>query len=98
MNTTRTTLFLMANLGSEVSQIFSYAEKGELKLAESARLRADRIIKELLAHPEMKGRTGEIEILKSVIEDLFARERQFAVNKTEIEEYFMPFALRLMAV
>ncbi|MDO8664961.1 MAG: hypothetical protein Q7K44_05485 [Candidatus Liptonbacteria bacterium] len=98
MNKTRTPLFLMANLGSDMSQLFSYVDKGELKLLESAALRARKIIDELLIHPDMEGRTGEIEILKDIIEDIFAEKRRFAVKKTEIEEYFMPFALRLMSV
>lgn len=88
----------MANLGSEMSQIFSYAEKSDLKLAESAASRALRIISELISHPEMKQRTGEIEILKDIIEDVLAKNHQFKVSKAEMEEYFMPFALRLMSV
>lgn len=98
MNTNRTPLFLMANLGSEMSQIFSYMEKGELKMAQSARSRANIIITELLAHSDMKGRTGEVEILSEIIEDVFASNRRYKVKKSEIEEYFMPFALRLMSV
>ena len=98
MKTDRMSLFLMANLGSEVSQIFSYMEKGELKMAQSARSRANVIIAELLAHPDMKDRTGEVEILSEIIEDVFASSRHFEVKKSEIEAYFMPFAMRLMSV
>lgn len=95
-NTARTSLFLMANLGSEVSQIFSHAEKGDWKMAELSASRAVKIIDELLKHSEMRGRTGEIDILKEVIEDAFSQRRRFKVKKSEIDEYFMPFALRFM--
>lgn len=98
MKTTRTPLFLMANLGSEMSQLFSYTEKGELKMAESASARANRIIAELLLHPDMRGRGGEIEVLREVIKDVLMEKRHFSVSKGEIEEYFMPFAPRLMSV
>ena len=67
-------------------------------MTESASSRADRIITELLLHPEMKGREGEIEILKEVVKDVLKKKRHFAVSKEEIEEYFMPFALRLLSV
>jgi len=44
MNTTRTSLFLMANLGSEVSQIFSAKAKGNTNLFSSAMERAKAIL------------------------------------------------------
>lgn len=96
MDTARTPLFFTANLGSEVSQIFSHVEKGEFKMAESSATRAVKIIDELLKHSEMRGRTGEIEILKEVIKDAFSQRRRFKVKKSEIDEYFMPFALRFL--
>ena len=98
MNTERTSLFLMANLGSEVSQVFSFAEKNEWKFAESAVSRANMIISELLLCPDMKGRVGEIKILQDIITDVTAKKRRFAINKAEMEEYFMPFALQAMSV
>jgi len=91
-------VFLMANLGSEMSQLFSHIEKGELKLAGFAAVRADKIITELIARSDMKNRTKEIEILREIMKDVFEEKRCFAVKKIEIEEYFMPFALRAMSV
>lgn len=92
----RTPMFLMANLGSDVSQIFMHLEKGEGLLATSAAGRARNIIVELLAHPDLKGRTGEIEVLQTIINDALAPRRFLDVNRDELEEYFMPFALRVL--
>lgn len=97
MNTVRTPLFLMANLGSEVSQIFSHIEKGDLSSAKSSHSRAERIVRTLLLHPGMKNRTGEVEILEEIMEDVFAPHRRFLITKAEIESYFLPFALRVLS-
>jgi len=86
----------MANLGSDVSQLFSYLEKREVSLAASAAGRARKIIAELLTHTDLKGRTGEIEILQTVINDALSPKRFLAVSKDELEDYFMPFALRAL--
>jgi len=93
----RTATFLMANLGSDMSQLFSHIDNGELEKAKSPRERANRIIDELLNHPELKGRSGEVEILKKIIQDVFSEKRELKVEKEEIEDYFMPFALRALS-
>lgn len=93
----RSPLFLMANLGSEVSQIFSHIEKGDLPSAKSSRSRAERIVRMLLLHPGMKNRTGEVEILEEIMEDVFVPHRRFLITKVEIESYFLPFALRILS-
>ncbi len=94
MKAKRTSMFLMANLGSEMSQFFSYAESGEWNMAQHAAERAEKIIARLLEHRDLKGRTGEVEILKEIIHDTISRERRFVVKKSEIEDYFLPLALR----
>lgn len=97
MNSSRTSAFLMANLGSEMSQLFSHAEQGEWKLAQLAADRAEKIINELLSHQSLKGRTEEVEILRRIIHDVFLKKRQLEIVKADIEEYFFPFALRATA-
>ena len=52
-----------------MSRIISEYEKRFSKMQNSI-LRAENIIKKIKEFPEMKGRTGELEILKSIIEDL----------------------------
>lgn len=96
MKTTRTPLFLMANLGSEVSQVFLNMEKRETKMAQSSLSRSNRIISELLSCPELQGRTKEVEIVKDIIESTFLGNGRYEVKRDDIENYFQPFALRLM--
>lgn len=85
----------MANLGSDVSQLFSHIEKGETRLAASAVKRARKIIEELLAHDKLMGRTGEVEILRDIINDAFSGKRLLDVSRDELEEYFLPFCTRI---
>lgn len=66
-------------------------------MAEDSLNRASRIINELMSHPELDGRTEEVEILEDIIYDLFLDQSQFSIEKSEIEEYFIPFALRALA-
>ncbi|HCB35026.1 MAG: hypothetical protein A2W52_02355 [Candidatus Taylorbacteria bacterium RIFCSPHIGHO2_02_49_25] len=93
---TRTTAFLMANLGSDISQLFSHIENGEARMVTSAAQRAGKIIAELLAHEELEGRTKEIEILRDIIDDALSGKRLFDVNKNDMEDYFMPFSIRVL--
>ena len=44
----------------------------------------------------MKGRTDELEILKSIIEDL--NQKKFELDKNQLLGYFSPFAIRLMSL
>ncbi len=86
----------MANLGSDVSQLFSHLEKGETSLVTSAFGRTERVIAELLAHPELQGGTGEVETLRNVIADTLSEKRNLEVTKDELEEYFFPFSMRVL--
>ena len=59
-------------------------------------LRAENIIQKIEEFPEMKGRTGELEILKSIIENM--NQKNLEINKNHLINYFTPFATRLMAL
>ncbi len=95
MNAERTPLFYMANLGSEVERIFSLKKKGMDKEAESAYTRALKIVDKLLEHPELSGRTGELELLKNYLEESFKNEQTATVQK-EWRNYFLPYATKLL--
>ncbi len=86
----------MANLGSDVVQLFSHLERGDTRLATSAGTRAQKIITELLAHEELEGRIGEIEILRDIVNDALSEKRFLEVSKNELEDYFLPFSLRVV--
>ena len=96
MNTARTPLFYMANLGSEMSRALSEYQSGDFINMHNSILRAKGIMAKIEEFAEMRGRTGELEILKSIIEDL--DQKKLDVNKDHLINYFTPFALRLMAV
>lgn len=94
MNTNRTPLFYMANLGSEISRaLLEYQAKDFIKMRDSI-IRANNIIKKIEKFPEMKGRTGELKILKSIIKDL--NRKKFELDKDQLLNYFSPFAMKLM--
>jgi hypothetical protein len=94
MNTTRTPLFYMANLGSEISRALLEYEKKDFEKMRNSVLRAENIIKKIKEFPEMTGRAGELEILQSIIENL--SEKKFELNKNQLLDYFYPFAVRSM--
>lgn len=94
MNTIRTPLFYMANLGSEISRSILEYEKNDFQSMRNSIFRAEEIIKKIKEFPEMKGRTRELEILKSIIDDL--NKKKFELNKDQLLDYFSPFAARLM--
>jgi hypothetical protein len=96
MNTNRTSLFLMANLGAEVSRIISFKERREDALAKEALLKANNIIDKIKVMPEMKTRMQEIDALSNVIEDILKNKPTLNIATEHIKAYFVPFSLRLM--
>ena len=96
MNTNRTPLFYMANLGSEVSRALSEYQKKDFEKMKNSVVRAKDIIAKVEEFPEMRGRMGELEILKSIIDDL--NHKKFELNKDQLLSYFSPFSTRLMSL
>ncbi|MDP3015248.1 MAG: hypothetical protein Q8N28_02445 [bacterium] len=84
----------MANLGSEVSSALLEYQREDFEKMYNSIIRAKNIIKKIEEFPEMKGRTGELEILKSIIQDL--NQKKLEINKEQLINYFTPFAARLM--
>ena len=91
----RTSLFLMANLGSEVTGIFSAKEKGDSLMLNMAMERAKLILKKLKSLPDTKN-NKEIDILADVIDDLGRVNPKYQIVPEHLESYFYPFAMRLM--
>lgn len=96
MNTSRTPLFYMSNLGSEIARALLEYQNEDFDKMKNSIIRAKEIISKVEEFPEMQGRTGEIEILKSIIEDL--NHKKFEQNKDQLLNYFSPFATRLMSI
>ena len=96
-NTERSPLFLMANLGSEVSKIISAKEKGDYEILKIAKEKAKSIIAKLKILPETK-ENMEINILNDVILDLCGNYQKYQISNQNIKSYFNPFIIRLMQV
>ena len=92
----RTSAFLMANLGSEVSRMISAREKGQWEFVEKSYGRALKILNHINEFSEMKPRHAEIEILAEVLKEFSDKESHPAVRRADLESYFMPFATRVM--
>lgn len=95
MTASRTATFLMANLGSDLSQLFLHIEREERALAERAANRARVIIAELLENQELRSGAEEVRCIERLINDMLT-ERRLLIKKCDVEEYFLPFALRTL--
>lgn len=97
MNTEHNSLFLMANLGSEVSKIFSAQEKNNISMFNMASEKAQSIIQELKSLPDTKN-NEEMNILSEVIKDIGSSSPKFIISRDHLESYFLPFAMKFMGV
>lgn len=86
----------MANLGSEVSRMFSYGEKGEKELAEKSFGRAKSTILRMFSLPEAQARKGELEMMADVLDDYQREKPKYRVKKETFKRYFLPFAQRIL--
>ena len=94
MNAIRTPLFYMANLGSEFSRALLEYQIGDFEKMCNSIVRAKGIMRKIEEFPEMKGRTAELKILESIINDL--NQKKLEVDKDHLINYFIPFAKRLL--
>ena len=94
MNSARTPLFYMANLGAEVARL-SAARKRSIDDAKAALSRCLNIIDEYERVEKSRGGIEEAETLRRVLSDFIKKKRQYSVDAEQLEAYFMPFALRL---
>ena len=92
----RNSLFLMANLGSEVSKIITAKNRHDQVLLDAYLTQAEKIIKEIMTMPDMKSREAEIKTLSQVIEDISRPKPTLNISVKDITSYFIPFAVRLV--
>ena len=90
-------MFLMANLGSEIERVFSASEMGDSVRLQSAAERAFAIINSLRIHTDLEGRTREVDIIENVLNDLVNNSHLYAVKRTDLASYFMPFAQKALS-
>ncbi len=94
--TARTPIFLMANLGSEMSRLFCFRESGDAARAEASAARALKIVAELEERPLSPGLEKELSILKTLILDARTNANTFAVSRADLENYFIPIAVKAL--
>lgn len=94
----RDSLFLMANLGSEVAKIISAKKRNDQVLLAEYLAQANKILKEIMSLPDMKGREMEINILAEVIIDMSKPKPSLDISSVDITSYFTPFVMRLICV
>jgi len=94
----RNSLFLMANLGSEVTKIISAKNRNDQILLTEYSAHADKILKEILSLPDMKEREIEIKTLAEVITDISKAKSSLDISSVNIISYFTPFVMRLTRV
>jgi hypothetical protein len=87
MNTARTPLFYMANLGVEVARLAAARSRGDAAAAGGALARAEAIMSALKAFPEMNPRAAELDALAGAI----------AERPEDLVTYFQPFTTRALA-
>ncbi len=89
LNTERTTLFLMCNLGIEIRRLFSYDQKESDMINMSAK-RSKKIISEIYQKVDMLNRSMELEKIIYIIDDKINLHK-LNINKNNIDSYFKPF-------
>jgi uncharacterized alpha/beta hydrolase family protein len=92
----RSTLFLMANLGSAISRALSFLENDEKELFEKAKEECLKIIGEILENNDSKGAVAEASILKDLLLQKEGKKLGNSVKRSELNAYFSPFSLRLL--
>lgn len=96
MNTERTSQFLMANVGAEVSRMISARKSRDADLLKGALERALAIIVQIKAKPDMKAREYEIDTLEYVLRDAAMPHPQFTISDKNLQSYFIPFTTGLL--
>lgn len=96
MSSERTDIFLMANLGSEVSRLLSARERGDTAEMEHSLERAETIFAALETSGISKGGHVEVKILKEVIKDVCSKEPSLSVNPQALRDYFHPFTKQML--
>lgn len=83
----------LANIGSEVSRVSSWQERGDMARQEQAAARAFELLDLTIADPRWRGRRRELTRLREVSLDVYCGCRQYGVSLKELQAYFFPYAV-----
>ncbi|MEK7193037.1 MAG: hypothetical protein AAB682_02770 [Patescibacteria group bacterium] len=98
MNSERTPVFLMANLGTEVFRILTAEKQGDQEAVLAANSRAQNILDALKENLEMYSREGELTLLSTALSDYISDNKKLAIKGTSLRAYFLPFMIRATMV
>ncbi len=84
-------IFLVANLGSEVTRLLLAKRGGSSERMRAAYARACDIVEELSVNTDAGGKS-ESAILRTVLDDLIRPQPLLSINPEALKNYFMPFA------
>ena len=96
MNIDRSTVFLLANLGSEISRLYAFKNKGQKAMMMASAVRANSIVETLINHPDIGNGKAEVEALQKIINAIVADDGYIQEEKI-VQSYFTPFAHRALA-
>ena len=96
--TERTSLFLMANLGAEVSRLIAACQKKDPALTRAALERADVMIQQIESREDIQPRIEEIKMLSLAIHSLAKPNKNISISPQSLKSYFIPFAIRSMQI
>jgi hypothetical protein len=98
MTNERTPMFLMANLGSEVTRLLSAKKCGDGGSVKEALKRCRGILRTLGESCSERSAREELRLLQSVIERQVADSADVPlVLEQSLKRYFVPFAVRVMS-
>ena len=97
MTTERSTVFLMANLGSEIERLYMAHDSGDRGKITGSYERAVAIITELENRDDIGNGKGEVELVKGVVDDIASANPQLSVRAEDMRSYFLPFAMRALS-
>lgn len=83
----------LANIGSEVSRVAHWHEKGDDESKEKAVERALELIDLSISDQKNSMRLSELTRLREVLCDCFTGENIYNSTASMIEDYFLPFAI-----
>ena len=95
--TERTTVFLMANLGSEMTRCLDLEKRRQREEAEKSAKRAFRIMDQLEVRPDIGTGKQEAAILRNILQDALSQAPKYRVSEQELATYFLPFARKVLA-
>ncbi len=85
--------YQMGNIGSEVSRMVSLKAKGRFADAQAAYERSLELLDMTIADRRWQSGLGELTRLTEVLRDYITDSKEYNVSGTDLNNYFLPFAL-----